>query len=170
MNLRRERQLEELRQRRKASKGRPASIDVTRVREMKARGMGATAIAKALSIHRASVCWLFGGKAMSLTAEQRRALIMLAAAGQNGVPQRLLSAHGLNTAIIRGLVNRGLATTTQGTFARAAGWSRSGKFGLRTQGAPRSRPKGRSRKRTAPRRRRPLGRRPNGAVTRRPLR
>jgi hypothetical protein len=50
---------------------------------------------------------------MSLTAEQRRALIMLAAAGQNGVPQRLLSAHGLNAAMIRGLVNRGLATTTR---------------------------------------------------------
>jgi hypothetical protein len=50
---------------------------------------------------------------MSLTAEQRRALIMLAAAGQNGVPQRLLSAHGLNVAMIRGLVNRGLATKTR---------------------------------------------------------
>jgi hypothetical protein len=50
---------------------------------------------------------------MSLTAEQRRALIMLAAAGENGVPRRLLSAHGLDAALIRGLVNRGLATTTR---------------------------------------------------------
>jgi hypothetical protein len=50
---------------------------------------------------------------MSLTAEQRRALIMLAASGQNGVPQRLLSAHGLNAATIRRLVNRGLAITTR---------------------------------------------------------
>jgi hypothetical protein len=50
---------------------------------------------------------------MSLTAEQRRALIMLAAAGQNGVPRRLLSAHGLNVIMIAGLVNRGLATITR---------------------------------------------------------
>ena len=48
---------------------------------------------------------------MSLSAEQRRALIMLAAAGQNGVSRRLLSAHGRNAAMIRGLVNRGLAIT-----------------------------------------------------------
>ena len=50
---------------------------------------------------------------MSLTAEQRRALIMLAAAGQNGVPRRLLSARGLDAQIIRALVNRGLAITTR---------------------------------------------------------
>ena len=50
---------------------------------------------------------------MSLTAEQRRALIMLAAARQNGVPRKLLSAHGLSAALIRALVNRGLATTTR---------------------------------------------------------
>jgi hypothetical protein len=42
-----------------------------------------------------------------------RALIMLAAAGQNGVPQRLLSAHGLSVVMIGGLVNRGLATITR---------------------------------------------------------
>jgi hypothetical protein len=50
---------------------------------------------------------------MNLTAEQRRALIMLAAAGPNGVSRRLLSAHGLNAATIRELVNRGLAITTR---------------------------------------------------------
>jgi hypothetical protein len=38
---------------------------------------------------------------------------MLAAAGQNGVSRRLLSAHGLNAAIIRGLVTRGLAIATR---------------------------------------------------------
>jgi len=36
-------------------KGRPASIDVTKVRELKAQGMGASEIAKALKIGRASV-------------------------------------------------------------------------------------------------------------------
>jgi DNA invertase Pin-like site-specific DNA recombinase len=56
-NLRRERQLEGIAKAKAEGiyKGRPASIDVAQVREMKAGGMGATAIAKALSIHRASV-------------------------------------------------------------------------------------------------------------------
>jgi DNA invertase Pin-like site-specific DNA recombinase len=36
-------------------RGRPASIDVAQVRAMKAQGMGATAIADELGIHRASV-------------------------------------------------------------------------------------------------------------------
>jgi DNA invertase Pin-like site-specific DNA recombinase len=56
-NLRRERQLEGIAEAEAEGvyKGRPASIDVAKVREMKARGMGATAIAKALTIHRASV-------------------------------------------------------------------------------------------------------------------
>jgi len=56
-NLRRERQLEGI-ARAKAEgvyKGRPASIDVAKVRAMKAEGMGATEIAKALKIGRASV-------------------------------------------------------------------------------------------------------------------
>jgi DNA invertase Pin-like site-specific DNA recombinase len=56
-NLRRERQLEGI-ARAKAEgvyKGRPASIDVARVRELNAQGVGATAIAKTLGIHRASV-------------------------------------------------------------------------------------------------------------------
>ena len=38
-----------------AGKGRPASIDAARLREMKAQGMGATVIAKTLGIHRASL-------------------------------------------------------------------------------------------------------------------
>jgi DNA invertase Pin-like site-specific DNA recombinase len=56
-NLRRERQLEGI-AKAKANgvyKGRPASIDAAQVREMKARGLGATEIAKALKIGRASV-------------------------------------------------------------------------------------------------------------------
>jgi DNA invertase Pin-like site-specific DNA recombinase len=56
-NLRRERRLEGI-ARAKAEavyKGRPASIDAARVREMKAQGLGPTAIAKELGIGRASV-------------------------------------------------------------------------------------------------------------------
>jgi DNA invertase Pin-like site-specific DNA recombinase len=56
-NLRRERQLEGI-AKAKANgvyKGRPASIDAAQVREMKAPGLGATEIAKALNIGRASV-------------------------------------------------------------------------------------------------------------------
>ncbi len=47
-----------------------------------------------------------------LTAEQRRALAMLATAGRNGVPQVLLSAHGFDASMIAELVNHGLATLT----------------------------------------------------------
>src|SRR5258708_5886696 len=55
-NLRRERQLEGIAKAKAEGiyKGRPASIDVAQVRETKAGGMGATAIANALRIHRAS--------------------------------------------------------------------------------------------------------------------
>jgi DNA invertase Pin-like site-specific DNA recombinase len=56
-NLRRERQLEGIAKAKALGvyKGRPPSIDLARVREMKAQGLGATEIAKALSIGRASV-------------------------------------------------------------------------------------------------------------------
>ena len=56
-NLRRERQLEGIAKAKAAGvyKGRPASIDAARVRELKAQGLGATEIAKALKIGRASV-------------------------------------------------------------------------------------------------------------------
>jgi DNA invertase Pin-like site-specific DNA recombinase len=56
-NLRRERQLEGIAKAKAAGvyKGRPASIDVTKVRKMKAEGMEASEIAKALKIGRASV-------------------------------------------------------------------------------------------------------------------
>jgi DNA invertase Pin-like site-specific DNA recombinase len=56
-NLRRERQLEGIAKAKAAGiyKGRPASIDGARLRELKASGMGPTEIAKALKIGRASV-------------------------------------------------------------------------------------------------------------------
>jgi DNA invertase Pin-like site-specific DNA recombinase len=56
-NLRRERQLEGIAKAKAAGvyKGRPASIYVAKVRELKAGGMGSTEIAKALKIGRASV-------------------------------------------------------------------------------------------------------------------
>jgi DNA invertase Pin-like site-specific DNA recombinase len=58
-NLRRERQIEGIARAKAngiyAGKGRPASIDAARVREMKAQGLGATAIARELGIGRASV-------------------------------------------------------------------------------------------------------------------
>jgi DNA invertase Pin-like site-specific DNA recombinase len=56
-NLRRERQLEGIAKAKAAGvyKGRPASIDVAQVRAMKAQGLGASEIAKALKIGRASV-------------------------------------------------------------------------------------------------------------------
>ena len=53
-------------------------------------------------------------------ADERRALVVLAAAGQNGVTQRFLSAYGFDTPMIAWLVNHGLATMTGRTFVRAA--------------------------------------------------
>ena len=56
-NLRRERQLEGIAKAKAESKykGRPPSIDAAKVRAMKAEGQGASEIAKALKIGRASV-------------------------------------------------------------------------------------------------------------------
>jgi Resolvase, N terminal domain/Helix-turn-helix domain of resolvase len=64
-NLRRERQLEGIAKAKAAGvyKGRPASIDVTKVRQLKAQGMGASEIAKALKISRASVYRALGQRA-----------------------------------------------------------------------------------------------------------
>ena len=56
-NLRRERQLEGIAKAKAAGvyKGRPPSIEATRVRELKAQGLGPSEIARALKIGRASV-------------------------------------------------------------------------------------------------------------------
>jgi DNA invertase Pin-like site-specific DNA recombinase len=56
-NLRKERQLEGIAKAKEAGvyKGRPASIDAAKVREMKAHGVGPSEIAKRLGIARASV-------------------------------------------------------------------------------------------------------------------
>jgi hypothetical protein len=50
---------------------------------------------------------------MSLTAEQRRALAMLASAGVDGASQALLMTHGFCVSMIAGLVKRGLASLTR---------------------------------------------------------
>jgi hypothetical protein len=55
---------------------------------------------------------LAANAAVSLTAEQRRALAVLATSGYNGVTQAPLSAHGFDASLIAGLVNHGLATIT----------------------------------------------------------
>jgi DNA invertase Pin-like site-specific DNA recombinase len=56
-NLRKERQAEGIAKAKLAGvyKGRPPSIDITKVRELKQKGLGASEIAKALKIGRASV-------------------------------------------------------------------------------------------------------------------
>ena len=50
---------------------------------------------------------------MTLSAEQRRALALLANADRSGVTQTLLSAHGFSVPMIAGLVTAGLATMTR---------------------------------------------------------
>jgi DNA invertase Pin-like site-specific DNA recombinase len=61
-NLRRERQLEGVAKAKAAGvyKGRPPSIDVAKVRQLRPKGMGASKIAKALKIRRASVYRMLG--------------------------------------------------------------------------------------------------------------
>jgi DNA invertase Pin-like site-specific DNA recombinase len=56
-NLRRERQLEGIAKAKAAGvyKGRPASIDADQVRQLKSDGKGATEIARAMGVGRASV-------------------------------------------------------------------------------------------------------------------
>src|SRR5262249_36401835 len=51
--------------------------------------------------------------AMSLTAEQRRALALLTSVGLDGASQASLMAHGFCVSMIAGLVKRGLATLTR---------------------------------------------------------
>src|SRR3984885_88170 len=72
-NLRRERQFEGIAKAKAAGayKGRPASIDAARVREMKAGGMGATEIAKALKIGRASVYRVLGASPQAGSGETK---------------------------------------------------------------------------------------------------
>jgi DNA invertase Pin-like site-specific DNA recombinase len=72
-NLRRERQLEGLAKAKAEGiyKGRKPSIDVARVREMKAQGLGASEIAKALGIGRASVYRIMGTKSNHNPVEVR---------------------------------------------------------------------------------------------------
>jgi hypothetical protein len=58
-----------------------------------------------------------GGTAISLNAEQRRALAMLANAGPNGATQALLSTYGFGAALVAGLVNQGFARLTPETIS-----------------------------------------------------
>ncbi len=50
--------------------------------------------------------------AQRLSAEQRRALAMLADAGQSGCTDQLMMAHDFTFDILAGLVRGGLATAT----------------------------------------------------------
>jgi DNA invertase Pin-like site-specific DNA recombinase len=73
-NLRRERQLEGIAKAKAEGryKGRPVSIDAAKVRELKAQGQGASEIAKALKIGRASVYRLMAAHSYSETRPWNR--------------------------------------------------------------------------------------------------
>ncbi len=57
---------------------------------------------------------------MTLNANQRRALALLASEGHSGVTQSLLTLYGFHESIVAELVGRGLASKTQ-EKVRAAG-------------------------------------------------
>ena len=63
----------------------------------------------ALGSHDAAAC---PGTAMSLTAEQRRALALLTSVGRDGMTQPSLTTLGFDASVTAGLVNEGLATHT----------------------------------------------------------
>lgn len=50
---------------------------------------------------------------MSLSADERRALDMIASDGHNGVTQSLLTMYGVHPSMVAELVGRGLASMTQ---------------------------------------------------------
>jgi hypothetical protein len=57
---------------------------------------------------------------MTLSADERRALDMLATAGHNGVTQSLLTLYGFHPSMVAELVGRGLVSMAQDE-ARGAG-------------------------------------------------
>jgi hypothetical protein len=71
----------------------------------------------AVAIDRTIFCFGVGkptrGAAMSLTAEQRRALAVLARVGLKGSSQTSLMAHGFCISMIAGLIKRGFAALTR---------------------------------------------------------
>jgi hypothetical protein len=82
---------------------------------------------------------------MRLTADQRRALRLLAGA-PHGVTEAMRLAHGFRREMLARLVLRGLATVTTGTMRAGAATmkvERLSDTGLRTTGGVRSRPKAR---------------------------
>jgi hypothetical protein len=71
---------------------------------------------------------------MSLTAEQCRALAMLARAGLGGASQTLLMAHGFCVSMIVGLVNNGLASLTREKVRAGSRLIEVGKVRITTAG------------------------------------
>ena len=75
-----------------------------------------------------------GETAMGLTAEQCRALAMLARAGLDGASQALLMAHGFCVSMIVGLVDHGLATLTREKVRAGSRLIEGGRCGSRPSG------------------------------------
>jgi hypothetical protein len=101
-----------------------ASIDVAQVREMKAQGKGAAAIAKALSIpsrERLSATRMKGNEPakLMLTADQRRALRLLVSAPR-GASEALMLSYGFRRDMLTELVLGGLVTVVTETMRTGA--------------------------------------------------
>ena len=96
-NLSKERQLEGIAKAKAAGvcKGRPASIDPTKVREMKAQGMRPSAIAKALNIGRASVSTGHWSDQCIHAARRKPCFLFSMAANQLRFSRTLKAGHDL---------------------------------------------------------------------------
>jgi hypothetical protein len=75
-----------------------------------------------------------------LSAEERRALAMLATAGCKGATQPLLSGSGFDSVTITGLVHKGLATVTPSKHGSVIKLSKSVASGSKRRSGPRWHP------------------------------
>jgi hypothetical protein len=92
---------------------------------------------RAAELARASGAWRRPAD-MRLTADQRRALAMLADAGPRGCTESIMLAHGFKLAMLAELVRNGWTTAAPETVRAGCGRSRSPASGLPRKGGGRS--------------------------------
>jgi hypothetical protein len=72
---------------------------------------------------------------MTLSAKQRHALAVIAAAGSDGATQTLLTAHGISIRTIAVLAKRGLVTTAREKVRTGGKWVDAAKVRITDAGS-----------------------------------